>query len=150
MDRPDGLSAYCHDLRWASKIFSTRQHGGKSLMVWKAILFKRVPSLVGIDRTLNARYYCDILRQCLLSKLDTTLGDIWTFVKGNAGVHSAVYYLDWLAGNDVPSLVSPAKSLDLNFIGSVRRLRGLPARKVYAHGQKFETREDLENAIYDC
>lgn len=116
-------------------------------MVWEAISFKRVLSLVVMERTLNARYYGDVLEQGLLSKAKTTLRDIWAVVQNNASIHSAVYTLDWLAANYVHTLDWPAKSPELNIIKNVCKL--LP-RKDYAHGQKFEKMEGLANAIRDC
>lgn len=147
LDGPDGLSAYWHDLRRAPNMFSTRHQGGKSLMVWGAVSYNGVLSLVGIEGTLDARYYCDVLDQGLLKQAEAELGDIWTFVHDNASVHSADYTKNWLAANDVHTLDWPAKSPDLNIIENVW---GLLARKVYAQGRQYQNVEDLADAVLDC
>lgn len=45
-------------------------------MVWGAILYKRTLSMVGIESTLDAKFYFDVLKQGLLDEANTTLEDI--------------------------------------------------------------------------
>lgn len=62
-------------------------------MVWGAISYEGTLTLVEIEGTLAAQYYCDVMKQSLLDDANATLGGVWTFIQNNASVHSANYYV---------------------------------------------------------
>lgn len=49
MDGPDGFRNYWHDLRRERRIFSKRQNGGGSLMVWGGLSSKGKTELAILD-----------------------------------------------------------------------------------------------------
>lgn len=54
LGEPDGLNHHFHDLRKENDIFSTRQQGGESVMVWGAFCFKLELALEGIEGALDS------------------------------------------------------------------------------------------------
>lgn len=144
LDGPDGLSSYWRDLRKEPEIFSTRQQGGGSVMIWGAISYHGTMSMVGVEGNMDSKYYCEVLEQALLPDATQRYGDIWTFVQDNASIHSSNYSKSWLEANDVHVLQWPAKSPDLNIIENVW---GTMARKVYAHGRQYSNVGELSDAI---
>ena len=65
LDGPAGFKYYWHDLRKQPRLFSKRQSGGGSIMIWRAIGFKGKLDLVIIDTILNSAGYVDILNNHL-------------------------------------------------------------------------------------
>jgi transposase len=61
LDGPDGWSSYWHDLRKEPLIFSKRQHGGGSVMVWLAISHERTSPICFIEGTLTSNKYIQLL-----------------------------------------------------------------------------------------
>lgn len=145
LDGPDGLQYHWHDLRKEPEIFSKRQQGGGSVMVWGAISYKGTLELEGIDGNMDSEYYCEVLRVGLLPVADDVLGDNWILVQDGASVHTSNHTADWLDANDVSVIDWPAKSPDLNIIENVW---GILARKVYKDGRQFETIHELQDAIH--
>lgn len=144
LDGPDGLSSYWRDLRKEPDIFSKRQQGGGSVMVWACISYSGTLSMVGLEGNVDSKYYCDVLEDALLPQANELYQDWWTFVQDNASVHNSEYTRAWLDSNDVHVLPWPARSPDLNIIENVW---GAMARHVYAHGRQFADVDGLTDAI---
>lgn len=67
LDRPDRLSYSCNDLNKKPRSFGPRKHGGGSVMVWDAIHFYGVSSLVFLKGRKADRAYYKTLEDALLS-----------------------------------------------------------------------------------
>lgn len=88
LDGSDGLCSCWSDLWKELEILSVRQPGGWSSMVWAATSYHGRLSIVGIERNMDSKYYCDVLEEALISKVSEVYGDVWTLDQDNATVHS--------------------------------------------------------------
>ena len=66
LDGPDGIRYYWHDLRKEPKIFSKRQFGGGSLMIWCAFVNDTLFDLHIMEGTYTAERYSNMLEECLV------------------------------------------------------------------------------------
>ena len=66
LDRPDGAAYYWHDLRKEEQIFSKRQQGGGSLMVWAGFVNGGKTNLAFPTGRMKANDYQDLLDTHLL------------------------------------------------------------------------------------
>jgi len=89
LDGPDGLAHYWHDLRREERVFSKRQQGGESVMLWGAMSYFGLSNLHVLDGRQDAKAYCRNLEQGLLGFAAETLGEDWKFQKDNAPIHTA-------------------------------------------------------------
>ena len=61
LDGSDGAAYYWHDLRKEEKIFSKRQQGGQSLMVWAGFGYRGQTNIACPKGRMNATAYQDLL-----------------------------------------------------------------------------------------
>ena len=141
---PDGFAFYWHDLRREERIFSKRQQGGKSLMVWGSMSYYGLSDLTVIKGNQDSKGYCETLETGLLDFAATTFGETFTFQQDNAAVHTSRYTRKWLADRNMDVMRWPAKSPDLNII---ENLWGIISRAVYKNGRYFDRLEDLMECI---
>ncbi|CDF36453.1 unnamed protein product [Chondrus crispus] len=148
-DGPDGFASYWHDLRTTERIFSKRQNGGFSVMVWGAVSLYGVSSMMFIDGKQDSKKYVDILRHGLLPFAAEVFGEEqrWFFQQDNAPIHTSGFTRSWLSEHSISTLPWPAKSPDVNIIGNVW---GVMARMVYARGKLYQNVEDLKVAIEEA
>ncbi|CAF3604407.1 unnamed protein product [Rotaria socialis] len=71
-------------------------------------------------------------------------GSDWIFRQDNAPIHRVKVNLTWLKSQKINVLPWPLLSPDLN---SIENLWGILARKVYAGGKQFRSKEQLKTAI---
>ncbi|CAK9827463.1 Transposable element Tc3 transposase [Anthophora retusa] len=144
LDGPDGYSYYYHDLRKEERIFSQRQHGGGSVMIWGAISSKGVVDLRILKGRQNSKKYLEILKTAKIRIFDVVRDNQWIFQQDNASIHSAKLVKDWFEEQEITCLEWPALSPDVNIIENVW---GYLSRKVYINNRQFSSREELINAI---
>ena len=140
--RPDGMR-YHHKFMW-----SRRQGGGGSLMVWGAISRTRTYPLVKIEGKLDADAHCAMLKQFFKeNKLPGSRASRarlpWTFMQDNAPCHKARKTMQLLASHHAKVLPWPANSPDLN---PIENLWGWLQKRVYEHGN-FSNTKDLFKAL---
>ncbi|CAF1535359.1 unnamed protein product [Adineta steineri] len=125
LDGPDGFSYYWHDLRKEEEISSTRPLGGGSVMIWASFGWGGVEKhLIDIGSCMG--------------------GSDWIFQQDNAPIHRAKVNLAWFKSKKINVLPWPSLSPDLN---PIENLWGILARKVYAGGKQFRTKEQLTTTI---
>ena len=78
---PDGFAVYCNDLRQSEEVFSKRQQGGASLMVWGAFAGNKKSDLVIVEGNMNKEVYIDTLESALLPAVDEEMSDSWKFMR---------------------------------------------------------------------
>ncbi|CAF4582155.1 unnamed protein product, partial [Rotaria socialis] len=71
-------------------------------------------------------------------------GSDWIFQQDNAPIHRAKVNLAWFKSKKINVLLWPSSSPDLN---PIENLWGILARKVYARGKQFRTKEQLKTTI---
>ena len=79
LDGPDGWAYYWHDLRRDKEIFSKRQQGGKSLMVWGGFGYGGKASLEFPTGRMNAIHYQTLLEEYLIPVAERIGTKNWIF-----------------------------------------------------------------------
>lgn len=144
LDGPDGWKLYWHDLRREKEIFSKRQLGGGSVMVWGCFSFNGVGPLAIISERLNSEGYRAILDKCLVPNGEAMGGPEWIFQQDNAPIHSSKTIMEWFRDKNIKILDWPSKSPDLN---PIENLWGIMARQVYKGGVQYKSAKELRDAI---
>ena len=101
LDGPDGATYYWHDLRKEEKIFSKRQQGGQSLMVWAVFGYRGQTNITFPECRMNATDYQDLLNTHLLPFGEAIGGSFWVFQQDNASIHVANSTWEWVLQNGV-------------------------------------------------
>lgn len=146
-DGPDGFSYYWHDIRKEEQLFSKRNQGGGSVMVWASFGWNGKSEICFIDERMNAENYRQLLNDHLTHIGSTIGGDKWIFQQDNAPIHRANANINWFKSRKIDVLPWPAYSPDLN---PIENLWGILVRKVYEGGRQFYRTNDLKKAIEDC
>lgn len=150
LDGPDGFAYYWHDLRKEKMIFSTRQAGGGSVMVWGGFSSEYKCELFTTTQTINAARYTEVLSAHMLPifrQLQLDHDEECQFMHDHAPPHTANHTTHWLESKGVPLHPSPRKSPDLN---PMENMFGNLARRVYANGKHYSTVRDLTESIIVC
>lgn len=145
LDGPDGFAHYWHDLRTDEKIFSKRQSGGGSVMIWGAIGYlKRMPLSI-VSTRMNAIHYQEMVGPHFPAYGYECAGVGWQFQQDNAPIHVARSTLADFEQRGIPLFNNwPAKSPDMNII---ENLWSILAREVYKEGRQYANKEELTAAI---
>lgn len=145
LDGPDGFAYYWHDLRREKKIFSKRQSGGGSVMVWGAIGYRQNMPLSFIDTRMNAQQYQEMVGPQIDQYATDCAGPDYKFQQDNAPIHVARSTLRYFEENGVEIFDGwPSKSPDMNIIENVWSIL---AREVYKNCRQFNTKAELKEAI---
>jgi transposase len=150
LDGPDGWRYYWHDIRKEELIFSKRQHGGGSVMIWLAFSYDRKSPAVVVEGNLNAKTYKTSLQSYMLpmrTQINRLYEDGAIFQHDNAPAHRSEGITDWLEAKQVAFFTGPPKSSDLN---PMENLFGLLARRVYADNRQYDSVADLTTSIRQC
>lgn len=145
LDGPDGFAYYWHDLRTEKKIFSKRQSGGGSVMVWGAIGYMKKMPLSFIETRMNAIQYQEMVAPHFPAYGYECAGLGWKFQQDNAPIHVAKSTLAHFKQRGIDLFAKwPAKSPDMNIIENVWSIL---AREVYKNGRQFNNKTELKEAI---
>lgn len=145
LDGPDGFSCYWHDLRTEEKIFSKRQSGGGSVMVWGAIGYLKKMPLSFISTRMNAIQYQEMVSPHFPAYGYECAGLDWQFQQDNAPIHVARSTLTDFGQRGMNVFGGwPAKSPDMNIIENVWSIL---AREVYKNARQYNNKNELNEAI---
>lgn len=144
LDGPDGYRCYWHDLRKEELIFSKRQCGGGSVMVWAGFGQHGKTGIAFLNKRMTSRDYCEMIGDYLVPIAKNIGGDNWIFQRDNAPIHGSKYTKKWFFDQKIKILDWPALSPDLN---PQENLWGILSRQVYANGRQFNSVSDLKQAI---
>lgn len=144
LDGPDGYQFYWHCIKNEDELYSTRQMGGGSLMVWLAVGYGGRTSLVFLNGRQNHKDYIRLLESELLPYGTELGGEDWIFQQDGAAIHTANGVKHWFRRNKVRVLPWPAKSPDLNI---VENIWATLVHRVYSGGKQYESVVELRNRL---
>lgn len=145
LDGPDGQRSYWHDLRKEPLVFSKRNFGGGSVMVWAAFNGYGKVGLAFVSSKMNSTDYQEVVGWALDHFLPQIGGRSIEFQQDNARIHVSRSTRAWFAGRRVPLLEWPSRSPDLN---PMENLWAIMARRVYANNKQYGTVEELQEGIW--
>jgi hypothetical protein len=147
LDGPDGWVGYWHDFRKEPELFSRRQNGGGSVMVWAAFSWEGTSKLVFLRGTQASPDYINTLQFNMLAFYEQKHGNSALFQHDNASIHASRLTKEWLKSQEIALMKWPARSPDLN---PIENLWSFLARKVYEDSRQYNSIEELETAIQRC
>uniref|UniRef100_A0A1I7Z727 DDE_3 domain-containing protein n=1 Tax=Steinernema glaseri TaxID=37863 RepID=A0A1I7Z727_9BILA len=136
LDGPDGMTHYWRDLRKEERVFSRRNFGGGSVMVWAAFSSKGQLEIAFVSPRMNSEEYQQALQYHLLTFMRRFRRIRFTYQQDNASTHVSRSTLGWMESKSINCMDWPACSPDLN---PMENLWGLLVRRVYAEGRQFGT-----------
>jgi transposase len=147
LDGPDGWHGYWHNLRKEKELFSKRQNGGGSVMVWAAFSHEGTSNLVILEGNQASIDYIATLRSNLLSFNEQKHGNSALFQHDNASIHRSRMTQQWLQEQEIDLMSWPALSPDLN---PIENLWSVLARSVYEDNKQYHSIYELKMAILRC
>ena len=144
LDGPDGFRVYWRDLRAKPTIFSKRNFGGGTVMVWGAFRDEDPIGLEFISTKMKSDAYQQVLQKHLVPYLHRYPGNNFTFMQDNASIHRSDSTLGWLAARNIDVLKWPACSPDLN---PIENLWGMLVRDVYKNNKQYSNVKELQDGI---
>ena len=147
LDGIDGNAYYWHSLRHDERMFSTRQHGGGSVMICACFFYFGRSSIAFLDGRQDSECYVRTMENYLLPMAHTCHDDTWIYQQDDATIHTSKLTISWFNYKKVASLKWPARSPDLN---PIENLWGILSNKVYANNRVFNTMQELKDAIETC
>lgn len=146
LDGPDGFKHYWYDLRTDPKLFSTRQNGGGSVMIWGGFSARWKTQLVILNGLQDSSKYLKTLQNTLLPFTAVNHGDDYIFQQDNAPIHTSRVTKEWFTSQNMSVFDWPSKSPNLN---PIENLSGVFARKVYGGGKQYSDKVELQQCVLD-
>jgi transposase len=144
LDGPDGWAYYWHDLRKDQEVFSKRQLGGSSVMVWAGFGWNGKTPIYFMDGNINSVKYTTMLQDQATPHLPLCAESPVIFQQDNCSVHTSNLTKHWLNQHFDWDNQWPSKSPDLN---PMENLWGILSRKVYPSCKQYRTVNELKVAI---
>lgn len=144
LDGPDGLQYYWHDLRREPQLFTKRNFGGGSLMLWAGFSLHGRTHLLKCDGRMNSEKYIQMLSTELITFTDDCMEGDFVFQQDNAAIHVSRQSRAWFEEKEIDLLDWPACSPDLN---PIENLWGILARRVYANSRQYGSVNELYVAV---
>lgn len=118
-----------------------------SVMFWGCVTYDGVGTLVPVDGNINSQKYTDILDDNLWPVVSKVFPNSpWIFQDDNATPHTSRYTIQWKQRNQIPCMMWPAQSPDINIIENVwRKMKILLQRRVH----EIHSRNDLIDTVLE-
>ncbi|CAO4371152.1 unnamed protein product [Caenorhabditis nigoni] len=145
LDGPDGNRSYWRDLRKDPQMFSRRNFGGGSLMIWGSFCDGKKLNLQFITTRETSVSYQKTLQTAIVPFFRNRRRS-HIFQQDNAPIHKSNSTLAWLAAKGIKDMTWPACSPDLN---PIENLWGILARRVYKNGRQFNSVQELKDSVQE-
>uniref|UniRef100_H3GQV4 Tc1-like transposase DDE domain-containing protein n=1 Tax=Phytophthora ramorum TaxID=164328 RepID=H3GQV4_PHYRM len=122
------------------KVRFSRQHGGRSVMVWGGFWADGTTALALLEGTQDSHVYIYTLSEHLPPAAHRRFGTEFTFQQDNASIHSSKATKAFLNEHLEKIMKSPALSPDLN---PIENIWGYLMGKVYGGARQYLTKQDL-------
>lgn len=142
-DGSDGFAYYWYDIRREESIFSRRQNGGDSIMVWGGFSANGMIALAILEGNQDSDKYIQTLSDYLMPLVDELHGKEWIFMQDGASILGPTRR-KWLSEAQVNVMDWPAKSPDLN---PIENMCSVLARAVYHNARQFADVDELQQCV---
>uniref|UniRef100_A0A1I7UW61 Transposable element Tc3 transposase n=1 Tax=Caenorhabditis tropicalis TaxID=1561998 RepID=A0A1I7UW61_9PELO len=103
-----------HDLRKDKLVFSKRNFGGGSLMIWAAFCSAGFLKIAFVSHRMNSSDYQQVLQDNLIPFCHRFSRRQFLFQQDNAAIHTSRSTLDWFNSKKIDVMSWPAHSPDIN------------------------------------
>lgn len=143
-DGPDGWRYYWHDKRRKKSVFTKRQMGGGSVMVWAGFGYTGCTPIVFMNGRYDSIRYIALLRDEFSPHYAACAFPPAIFQQDNASIHNSNRTRQWLNENFDWDHEWPAKSPDLNIM---ENMWSILSRIVYKDCKHYNSVDELKEAI---
>ena len=113
-DGPDAFSYYWHTVFKEDEVFSKRQNGGVSVIIWGCFSLRGKAPLVFLDEKQDSGKYTTMFERHMVPWTDTVHPNNWISQQDNALIHASRHSIKWFTKKAIFLLEWPARSPDLN------------------------------------
>ena len=147
LDGPDGFKFYWHDLWEEPKIFSKRQFGDGSVMIWAGVSSNGCWDIAFISTRENFKNFIQTLERSMVPQFYKFCELNGVFQQDNVVIHSSKLTKTWFSEKRINLMAWPSRTPDLNLI---KNIRADLARRLYENRRQFNPINDFKNAICEC
>lgn len=146
LDEPDGNAYFWYDMRTDDKNFSTRKHGGGSVMVWACFSYYGRSAIDFMNGKQESECCLDLMESSMLPMDHTRHDENWVYMQENAPINTSRKSLKWFRQSGVALMPWPENLPDLN---PIENLWGVLSRRGYDNNQCYKSISEEKVSIQE-